>query len=60
MRVCFLLLVHLLVSIAKLMGPSGAKALLAETLVVKHQLIVLNRGTRRAPRLTPWDRLFSA
>ncbi len=58
MRVAFLLFVHLLVSVAKLVGPGGSKGLLAETLRVKHQLIVLNRSHRRAPNLTTWDRFL--
>jgi hypothetical protein len=31
---------------------------IAESLLLKHQLIVLNRARNRAPRLTPWDRLL--
>ncbi len=58
MRVAFLLFVHLLVNVAKLVGPGGSKGLLAETLLVKHQLIVLNRSRRRAPNLTTWDRFL--
>ena len=57
MRIAAILFIHLLVSIAKLLGPGGAKGLLAETLLVKHQLIVLNRPHKRAPNLTVWDRL---
>ncbi len=58
MRVALLLFVHLLVNVAKLVGPGGSKGLLAETLLVKHQLIVLNRSRRRAPNLTTWDRFL--
>jgi len=29
----------------------------AESLAVKHQLLVMKRAQRRAPNLTPWDRL---
>ena len=58
MRVAFLLFLHLLVNVAKLVGPGGSKGLLAETLLVKHQLIVLNRSRRRAPNLTTWDRFL--
>ncbi len=50
MRVAFLLFVHLLGNVAKLVGPGGSKGLLAETLLVKHQLIVLNRSRRRGRR----------
>ncbi|MFZ1122581.1 MAG: hypothetical protein WAN81_20340 [Candidatus Binataceae bacterium] len=42
---------HLLVTLAKL----GAVA--AESLAVKHQLLIMKRAQRRAPNLTSWDRL---
>ena len=58
MRDAFLVFEHLLVNVAKLVGPGGSKGLLAETLLVKHQLIVLNRSRRRAPNLTTWDRFL--
>ena len=31
---------------------------MAETLMLKHQMIVLKRGRKRAPNLNVWDRLF--
>ena len=43
MRAVVLLFVHLIVSVAKLLGPGGGKGLLAETLLLRHQLIVLTR-----------------
>jgi putative transposase len=56
MRIGFLLLVHLLVTIVKLLGPGGARSLLAESLAIKHQFLIVNRSRRRAPNLTPTDR----
>ena len=32
--------------------------MVAESLALKHQLVVANRGRRRAPNLTMWDRLL--
>ena len=58
MRIALILFLHLVVTMAKLMGPGGARGLLAETLAVKHQLIILNRSRKRAPNLTTWDRVF--
>ena len=49
---------HLAVVIAKLCGPGGVRAVIAENLVLKQQLIVLRRGRRRAPSLTLSDRLL--
>ncbi len=53
-----LLFIHLLVTIARLFGPGGARSVVAESLLVKHQLLVLNRSKKRAPKLRPLDRLI--
>jgi len=52
-----LTLLHLVVMTAKLCGPGGVRAVIAENLVLKQQLIVLRRGRRRAT-LTLTDRLL--
>jgi transposase InsO family protein len=56
MRVAFLLFIHLIVTIVKLIGPGGARGVIAETLAVKHQLLIASRSRQRAPNLTPTDR----
>jgi putative transposase len=38
--------------------PAGVRAVVAETLAVKHQLLIMKRSQRRAPNLTSWDRLM--
>ena len=43
---------------ARLCHPGGVRAVIAENLLLKHQLMVLRRGRRRAPSLTGRDRLF--
>ncbi len=58
MRSFLFLLFHFLSTLAKLLGPGGLKAVLAENLLIKHQLLVLNRTRQRAPALSPWDRMF--
>jgi hypothetical protein len=58
MKDFLLTLLHLAVMTAKLCGPGGVRAVIAENLVLKHQLIVLRRGRRRAPSLTLSDRLL--
>ena len=58
MRDILLTLLHLAVTTAKLCGPGGVRAVIAENLVLKQQLVVLRRGRRRAPRLTLSDRLL--
>lgn len=57
MRELFVLLAHLVTTLFKLCRPRGLHAVVAESLAVKHQLQVINRTRRRAPTMTPWDRL---
>jgi putative transposase len=57
MRLLFSLIAHLLVTFARLAKPGGLGAVLAESLAVKHQLLILRRARGRAPSLTSWDRL---
>jgi putative transposase len=40
------LFLHLLVTIARLAGPGGARSIVAESLLVKHQLLILNRSRK--------------
>jgi hypothetical protein len=47
------LLLHLLVTVARLAGPGGARAVAAESVLVKHQLLILNRSRKRSPNLRP-------
>ncbi|MHB8623622.1 MAG: hypothetical protein ACYC9J_13125 [Sulfuricaulis sp.] len=57
MRELFILIAHLLTTLVKLAQPGGARAVAAESLALKKQLLVLQRRQKRAPRMTPWDRL---
>jgi putative transposase len=52
------LIAHLLTTIAKLLGPGGAKTVVADNLLMKQQLLIMNRARRRAPNLTTLDRLL--
>jgi hypothetical protein len=58
MKMTFALLLHLIVTLAKFMRPGGARSVIAETLVLKHQLLIANRSRKRAPNLTTWDRFL--
>ena len=49
-----LLLIHQIVTIARLVGPRGARSILAESQLVKHQLLIVNRSRERAPNLRLW------
>jgi hypothetical protein len=59
MRDLAILFIHLLATVAKLTRPGGARAVVAESLLVRHQLVVLNRGRERAPSLRPMDRVIA-
>jgi putative transposase len=56
MRDLLLLAIHLLVTLAKLLRPGGVRAVAAESLLLKHQLLIINRSRERAPNLTTLDR----
>lgn len=58
MRDLLILVVHLLTTVAKLLGPGGAKAVVADSLLMKQQLLVMNRSRRRAPSLSALDRIL--
>ena len=56
MSLPFILFAHLLVTLARLAGPGGVPAVAAESLAVKHQMLIMKRWRRRSPNLTRWDR----
>jgi len=51
-------LIHLLVLFAKSLKSAGIKAMIAENLMLKQQLIVLSRARRKAPNLQTSDRFL--
>ena len=59
MRDLFILLIHLFTTVFRLAKPGGVRAVVAESVLVKHQLLILNRSRRRAPNLRIWDRLIA-
>ncbi len=56
MRSLIELATHILLTLLKLCKPGGVKALMAENIALRQQLITLNRKRNRAPRLTTQDR----
>jgi putative transposase len=58
MQHILLLLFQLASSLGKLLKSGGAKALVAENLLLKHQLMIARRSRRRAPNLHSLDRLL--
>lgn len=57
MRDLAVLFIHLLATLARLLGSGGIRSVVAESLLVKHQLLILRRSRQRAPNLRPSDRI---
>ena len=47
------------VTVARLAGPGGVRSVVAESVLVKQQLLILNRSRKRSPKLRPSDRVVS-
>jgi putative transposase len=59
MRDVVILFVHLIVTAVRLARPGGLRSVVAESVLVKHQLLILNRGRKRAPNLRSADRVIA-
>src|SRR5580704_8940019 len=59
MRDLVVLFIHFIASLARLLGPGGARSLVAESLLLKDQLLILNRSRQRAPNLSASDRILA-
>ena len=59
MRDLTVLFLHLLATLARLAGPGGARSVVAESVLVKHQLLILNRSRKRSPHLRLSDRMVA-
>ena len=46
-----ILLVHVISTILRLVRPDGLRTVVAESVLAKHQLLILNRSRQRAPNL---------
>ena len=59
MRHLVVLLIHLIAVLTQLFQPGGVRSLVAESLLLKHQLLILNRSRQRSPNLSSWDRILA-
>ena len=59
MRDLAVLFLHLLATVARLAGPGGARSVVAESVLVKQQVLILNRSRQRSPNLRPTDRMVA-
>jgi len=60
MRTVLTILLNVITATACALRPGGTKKLVSENLALKQQLIVLNRGRRKAPNLMSTDRVLLA
>ena len=56
MKEAIILTFHLLTTIARLLGPGGSRSVIAENLLLKHQLLFHSRSRQRSPNLSVSDR----
>jgi hypothetical protein len=59
MRDLVVLLIHLLATLVRLLGPGGVRSLLVESLLLKHQRLIVNRSRQRSQNLSASDRLLA-
>src|SRR5438034_173762 len=59
MRDLVILLVHAIATLARLLGPGGMRSVVAESVLVKQQVLILNRSRQRSPNLRVSDRLIA-
>ena len=57
MRDFIILFIHVIVTMARLAGPGGLRSVVAESTLIRHQVLILNRGRTRAPNLRVADRI---
>ena len=59
MRDIFILFLYAIVTIIRLGTPGGLRCVVAESVLMRHQLLILNRGRKRAPNLRSSDRIVA-
>ena len=50
MRNLVVLFIHFIATLARLLGPGGVRSLVAESLLLKHQLVIVNRSPASIPQ----------
>ena len=59
MRDIVVLFLHVVVTVFRLARPGGLRSVIAESALIRHQLLILNRGRKRAPNLRVSDRIIA-
>jgi hypothetical protein len=60
MRDFLVLLLHSILTLIRLAKPGGFRSVVAESVLIRHQLLILNRGRKRAPNLRSADRVIAS
>jgi hypothetical protein len=58
-RDILVLFIHVVVTLVRLSTPGGLRSVVAESVLVRHQLLILNRGRQRSPNLRLYDRVIA-
>src|SRR5438874_6786681 len=59
MRDIFTLFLHAIVTIIRLARAGGLRSVVAESVLMRHQVLILNRSRKRAPNLRSSDRIIA-
>jgi putative transposase len=59
MRNLAVLCIQFVATLARLLGPGGVRSIVAESLLLKHQLLIVNRSRKRSPNLRASDRILA-
>jgi hypothetical protein len=54
MRDVIILFIHVITTLCASVGQAGVRAVIAESILTKHQLLILNRSRRRARTYALW------
>jgi hypothetical protein len=53
------LFIHRIATLAGLLGPGGVRSPVAESLLLRHQILIVNRSRQRSPHLCASDRILA-
>ena len=59
MRHLVVLFIHFLATLFRLLRPGGVRSIVAESLILKHQLLIVTRSRQRLPNLCTSDRILA-
>ena len=59
MRDIFTLFLHAIVIVIRLGRPGGFRSVVAESVLMRHQVLILKGGRKRAPNLRASDRIIA-